>query len=403
MRASLQGLRSWITLELAAVLVACSFAFFAAGMLNPMLPLFFRDGGADPGMIGLIFLAMTFAIEVSEFTWGWMVDRIDLRIAMFMGTVVLGMATVTFQLPPRLSVFFVASALFGFFRSPLFIVGRWYMGVNAPPSMKAVAMASLSTIFSLVQSAAGFVSGFVTEAYGYSGVIWVAAAMPFLAGVVLVMGSRWLDFRKLSFPEELAPAAEATAKVQPSSSLSIAVWLGIVATMYFISFGVFFTYLPLFTTDVIGGTEQQVGILFGLRGLVNAVAMIPLSRLADRLGKTKFIPIGLTVIALSMAGVALAHTYPEVLICVVFYSLGVALYQPAALGVLTERIPAGRTGTAVGIYGLFEDVGWMIGPAGVGMLWEAAGVRAPFAMSAGAVGAGVVMAMFLSRRLLVRR
>lgn len=403
MKASLQGWRSWVTLELAAVLMACSFAFFAAGMLNPMLPLFFRDGGADAGTIGLIFLAMTFAIAVSEFFWGWMVDRIDLRIAMLMGTLILGMVTVTFQLPPSLSVFFVASALFGFFRSPLFIVGRWYMGVNAPPTMKAVAMASLSTIFSLVQSAAGFASGFLTDAYGYRGVIWVAAALPVLAGVVLVLAIGRLDFRKRSFPEDNAPAREPIVQSQAGGSLSIAVWLGIVATTYFISFGVFFTYLPLFTTDVIGGTGREVGILFGLRGLVNAVAMIPLSRMADRLGKTRFMPIGLTVIALSMAGVAFAHSYSAVLTCVVFYSLGVALYQPAGLGVLTERIPPGRTGTAVGIYGLFEDVGWMIGPAVGGALWEAAGVRAPFAMAAGAVAAGVAMAVVLARRLGVRR
>ena len=403
MKGSLQGLRSWLTLELAAVLVACSFAFFAAGMLNPILPLFFREGGADAGTIGLIFLAMTFAIAVSEFFWGWMVDRIDLRIAMLMGTLILGLATVTFQLSPSLSVFFLASALFGFFRSPLFVVGRWYMGVNAPPSMKAVAMASLSTIFSLVQSVAGFVSGFVTDAYGYRGVIWVAAAMPFLAGVILVIASPWLDFRKRSFPEGASLAGASVTRGNSSSSLSIAVWLGMLATMYFISFGVFFTYLPLFTTDVIDGTGRQVGVLFGLRGLVNAVAMIPLSRLADRLGKTKFIPLGLMVIALAMAGIAFASTYPVVLICVVFYSLGVALYQPAALGVLTERIPAGRQGTAIGIYGLFEDVGWMIGPAVGGLLWDRAGVRAPFVMAAGAVAIGAAMAIFLSRKVLTKK
>jgi len=264
-------------------------------------------------------------------------------------------------------------------------------------------MASLSTIFSLVQSAAGFVSGFVTDAYGYRGVIWVAAALPFLAGVMLVMASRWLDFRKRSFPEAASLSGASITSGNSSSSLSIAVWLGMLATMYFISFGVFFTYLPLFTTDVIGGTGRQVGVLFGLRGLVNAVAMIPLSRLADRLGRTKFIPLGLMVIALAMAGIAFASTYPVMLICVVFYSLGVALYQPAALGVLTERIPAGRQGTAIGIYGLFEDVGWMIGPAAGGMLWDRAGVRAPFVMAAGAVAVGAAMAIFVSRRVLTKK
>lgn len=400
MKASLQGLRSWLTLELAAVLMGCSFVFLAMGMLNPMLPLFFREGGVDAGTIGLLFLAMTFAFAVSELFWGWMVDRIDLRIAMLMGTLILGLATATYQISPNLSVFFLASALLGLFRSPLIVVGRWYMGVNAPPSRKALAMASLSTIFSLALSVGGFVSGFIADAYGYRSVIWLAAALPFVAGVTLAIASPWLNLRKRRFEEEGASSAGERAGGSRFSSLSIAVWLGMLAITYFITFGIFFTYLPLFTTDIVHGKNQQVGVLFGLRGLINAMALVPLSRLADRIGRTKFITVGLAVIALSMVGIALANSYPTILVWVVVYSLGTSMYQPAGIAVLSERIPAGRQGTAIGIYGMFEDVGWMIGPAVGGILWDTAGARAPFVMAAGAAVVGAALSVFFSRRVL---
>jgi MFS family permease len=365
-----------------------------------MLPLFFREAGVDEGTIGLIFLVMTFTFAVSEFLWGWMADRIDLRIAMLIGTLVLSLATATFLVSPSLAIFFLTAALVGFFRPPLIVISRWYVGIHAPPSMKALAMASLSTMFSLALSAAGFASGFIADAYGYRAVIWVAAGLPFLAGMGVAIAYPGLHLRGRGRAQEAASDGVEGAKDRQASSLSIAVWLGFLGISYFITFGVFFTYLPLFTTDIVHGNEQQVGVLFGVRGLINAVAMLPLGRLADRMGKTRFITAGLAVVAVSMIGIARASSYSAILLWVVVYSLGASLYQPAGIAVLSERTTSSRMGTAVGIYGMFEDVGWMIGPAAGGLLWDTGGAQAPFVMAAGAAGIGAALSVYLARRVL---
>jgi len=49
---------------------------------------------------------------------------------------------------------------------------------------------------------------------------------------------------------------------------------------------------------------------------------------------------------------------------------------------------------------MFEDVGWMIGPAVGGILWDTAGARAPFLMAAGAAAVGAALSVFLARRVL---
>jgi len=398
----MQGLRKWLTPELMAVLLSCSFAFFAAGMLYPILPLYLQEAGVDPGTIGMIFLVMTLATAVSEFFWGWMVDRIDLRIAMIVGTVVLGLVTVAFRYAPNTNAFFLAGFLFGFFRSPLYVVGRWYMGVNAPPAMKTVAMASLGTIFSIAQSAAGFTTGFVTDAYGYSAVIWVAAVLPFVAGLMLLVASPWLDFRRRHSFERPSFAEAHTSGGGATSSLWTVFWLGLVASAYFVTVGILLAYLPLFTTEVVGADVRQVGILFGIQGLVYAVAMPPIGRLADRMGKTKFLPAGLALVTFSMAGVVLSKSYGAVLFCIVLYALGSSIYEPAGIAVLSERVSPERQGRAIGIYALLEDVGWMIGPALGGMLWGASGAQAPFVLAAGAAGIGFALSLWLMRTLLAK-
>jgi len=400
-RDSMQAVKKWLTRELMAVLFSCSFASFAAGMLYPILPLYLQDQGVEPGTIGLIFVCMAFATAIGEFFWGRMIDRMDLRIAMVIGTMVLGVVTLAFQYPPGTQGFFVAAFLFGFFRSPLWVIQRWYMGVNAPPAMKTMAMASLGTVWFIGQSAAGFTTGFVTNAYGYSTVIWIAAWLPFLVGLILLFASPWLDFRRRHSFEGLGQAQVHAAVGSASSSLWMAFWLGLVASAYYIAVGIFLTYLPLFATDVAGANVRQVGVLFGVQGLVFALAMPPLGRLADKLGKRKFLTAGLVLVMLSTGGITLARSYSMLLLCVVLFSLGSSMFEPAGLATLSERMPPERQGTAFGIYALLEDGGWTIGPALGGALWGASGPQAAFALAAGASGVGVVLSIALMRTLLV--
>ena len=58
------------------------------------------------------------------------------------------------------------------------------------------------------------------------------------------------------------------------------------------------------------------------------------------------------------------------------------MYFPSVSAILSERVPATWIGTAMGIYGLLEDVGWMIGPAVGGLLLNYWDLKAPFIFGA---------------------
>ena len=85
---------------------------------------------------------------------------------------------------------------YGVCRSPIFVVGRWYMSVYAPPGRKAFAMALLGTVIGVVQSIGGFVSGFIAQYKGYAFSFSLAAGIALAAGLlVLIIGPR-LNFQK---------------------------------------------------------------------------------------------------------------------------------------------------------------------------------------------------------------
>jgi MFS family permease len=378
-----KGIRRLLTRELLAVLFVTSLTHLCGEILAPILPLYLRDGGIDPRTIGLMFSVMTVGIAISEVFWGWVVDRVDLKLAIFMGTVIYGIVITGLHFANSVPLLFLAFFIYGFSRSPIFIVGRWYMGVYAPPDMKAVSMAIQATAISAMQMIGGFSSGFIAKAWGFDVPLWLASGLAISAGLFLLAAGRWLNFQNHKQPSrEGQPAVKSSPVVVGRDIKAYTLFLGVLGTLFFIAFGVVMTYLPLFAAEVVGNDTAKVGALFGMRGIVAVVTLIPLARIADRGGKSRFLGVGLALGALAMAGIALSSSFAMLVVSVLLLSFGSSLYFPTVTAMLAERIPVFWTGTAMGIYGLMEDIGWIIGPAAGGLLWASVGMRSPFALGA---------------------
>jgi DHA1 family quinolone resistance protein-like MFS transporter len=372
------SIRALFTRELIAILIVSGAATSAQALLTPVLPLYMRDVGLSDQNIGLAFSVMMVGIAISEVFWGWAVDRINLKIVLFIGAVAYGIMILVLLTPKTLIPFLVVMAIYGVSRSPLFIVGRWYMGVNAPEDIKAQAFGIINLTWSVPNIIAGFASGFLAEAWGFRNAIRFAAAVPLLMGILLLLVSRWLYFKR---PEPAQAAAEGgegkPASVDGNARL-ITFYLGAFGVIMFIALGISMTYLPLFASDIVHLAPSQIGILFGLQGIIQTVLILPLGRLADKVGKRVFIPVGMVVITISMFATAISRDFTMILISVFFFAAGAGMYFPSVSAILSERVPATWVGTAMGIYGLLEDVGWMIGPAVGGWLLNYWNLDAPF-------------------------
>ena len=387
------------TPELVAVLFVWCMAFFAGEILTPILPLYMSSIGLDAHTIGLMFSVMMMGIAISELFWGWVVDRVDLKIAILMGTMMYGAIISVLTVTKTVPLFTVVIFLYGFSRSPIFIVGRWYMGVYAPADMKASAMALLSVSISIVQMLSGFASGYITQARGFSFTFWLAAGIAVTAGIVILIAGRWLNFQNHKTTRD-EPISRTKQNVSVSREVKLfTISLGFIGTLFFVCYGIFATYLPLYASGVTHANTSQVGILFGIRGLISTIVMLPVGRLADRKGKWTLMPFGVGIVALAMASIAFSGSYLMLVASVIIFSLGSAIYLPLGAALLSQSIPVFWTGTAMGIYGLMEDFGWMIGPAIGGMLWEGWSQQATFMFASIMALVGIPVILLVRRRM----
>lgn len=126
--------------------------------------------------------------------------------------------------------------------------------------------------------------------------------------------------------------------------------------------------------------------------LVYAVFSMPAGSLSDRVGRRRIIAAGFVVFTLVYLGFALAGGDAAVWPLFAVYGLYMALTEGVGKAFAADMAPPHAVGTALGTYHTLTGLLTFFASLVAGLLWDAAGPRAPFLFGA---GAGVLATVFL--------
>jgi MFS family permease len=384
--------------ELAAVMAIMALGALAMSILRPMLPIYLDDIGVQPTVLGLMFSAAMVGMVLGESSWGWVADRVGLRLPMTVGTAVCGIVVLSFVLTQAVAGLFAVFFVWGVVRSAIYGPGRGYIAAKAPPLRKSTYMAIVAAILATSRSLGALPGGFIVDSLGFNWLFAISAGIALVGGIVVMASLKRGTRAFTGEPAGSDPVPGAVATTLPVRSLRRTFGLQCaVAALQFLALGIVMTFAPLLATQVIGVSATEVGVLFTVAGLMAMVA-VPLGMLADRIGKRAFMMLGLFATAAAMAGMAFADSYAWLFVYAIVQAVGMATFSPAALGLLSDSIPADRQATAMGVYGgLCENSGVIAGSALGGLLWDQLGPGATFLAGTAAAGLGVLLCLGLSR------
>jgi MFS family permease len=382
--------------ELIVVIAITGLGVLAMSVLQPVLPLYLTSIGASPEVLGWMFSVAMVGMVFGESSWGWVADKRGLKLPMSMGTTVCGLVVLCFAFTQNIPAIFLIFLLWGVVRSALFGPVRGYVGASAPALKKASFMAIVSVMLSASRSLGALPSGFIVDTWGYQPIFFISCGLALMGGFAVLVGLRKTHLVELrSTPTTLTPHGILFPSTLKSIFRSLAPQC-LVAILYFLGLGILMAFLPLLATQVVGVSATKVGILFTIGGLVTVVLGIPMGILADRLGKKGFMILGLLVSAAAFAGMAFVKTFSWLIAFVIIRSLGMVMFSPAALGLLSDSVPIQRQSTVMGIYGgACENTGVIAGSALGGLIWGIWGPQATFLTGAVASGLGAVICLTL--------
>ncbi len=359
---------------------------FGAHIVAVNLPVYAKQVGVGVAMIGLLIAIYDFAEIVAKPLFGALADRQGMKRTMLVG----------------IALFTVASLLYLWVDPRLLLLVRFLQGVGAA-ALSAVSLALVGLyyheqrgrafgIYNTIKGAGYVVSpavgGWIVLKSDFAAIFIAAAAvgvLAFLASLSLPDANRGgkggidEDDDRFSFRALRTVFKEA----------QLWKWYAvIVVNMFFVS--ILFGFLPV-RIYALGYNPLVTGLLLSVVAISYLLIQPLAGWLADKGGSALTIRIGLALGAGGIIIVPFVRGIPLVLVSVLA-GAGVGMVWTNTDQVVSKLAKEGRMGATMGMAGSFKELGDMVGPVVIGVLSQALGLAAGFAICgvAGLLSLGLV-------------
>jgi MFS family permease len=385
-----QAARAVLARLCAAGFVAyCSYAICR----TPLLPLFARDLGAGPALVGLVMGASTITGIVLKLPAGALSDIFGRRRLLVAGALVFATLPFTYLAASTLLMLILLRVVHGAATAIFGPVASASLSDIAPPARRGAWLSTYATVQGVGQALGPVLAGYLIAA-GRFDVAFVAAGLIGLGAPILVMDRR----RTSSRGANRAPWREFKLGIAEVARDRLVLVTSFAQAAQFVLNGMLNAFLPLYGREVLALSTAGLGWLFGLQ-TVTTLAVRPLVGAAsDRSGRRWVIVSGLGICSAAVLIVSVAGTVAATAMAIVLYAAGVATTTAATSAFITDVTRRARYGAAHGVFGTIYDVGDALGPIAAGLLVASLGYARMFQIMAGvALVMAVVFAVGSSR------
>lgn len=344
------------------------------GSIVPILPLYAETFGVSKALIGLTIAVYGLARFLMNVPTSAIADRYGRRQALALG----GAVTVAGNL---------ISALAGTYW--LFLGGRFIAGAGAAMvitgtqimvadvSEKATRGRTMSIYMGTFMFAVGLgplPGGILGEYVSLSAPFFVYSVLGALVGLLAWFKVPETRGLRASRGEAQAASMPFIAQLRLlTSQLGFALISVVSFFTFFARTGAIFNLIPTLADDKIGLSSSQIGLGLAMISLVGLVLAYPSGVMVDKLGRKAVIVPSTLLSGAALVLFAYAPNFPMfVLACATWAAAsGIASAAPAAYA--ADMAPAGMNASAMGMYRMLADFGYVAGPLLLGAaadLWS---------------------------------
>ncbi|MTE23781.1 multidrug effflux MFS transporter [Microbacterium sp. ZXX196] len=341
---------------------------FATDLYLPAFPQMTTELGTDATGVQLTLTAFLVGVAAGQLVFGPISDRLGRKAPLVAGAALFVISSVVVVLAPNAAILTAARAVQGVSGAAGMVLGRAIISDLATGQAAARAFSLMMIVGGVAPVVAPLAGGFLTGPLGWRGVLAVVLALAVLMLVAV-----------LAVVRETHPVARraALAAERPggaSRELRSRGYVGFTAAFAF-AFAVMMAYIsasPFVYQDMMGLSETQYGLMFGLNALALVVTSALSARLVGRFGPRALAGAGIaTSFAASLVLLALVATdvpagWFALPLFVAVGSLGFVFGNATALALGYVPHAAGSASAVLGAaqFGLAAAVSPIVGLAG---------------------------------------
>ncbi|UCE82951.1 MAG: MFS transporter [Deltaproteobacteria bacterium] len=361
--------------------ICCGVAFggyLGSHMRLPVVPLYALSLGADTVQVGIINSAFLLMAGLLSLPLGILSDRFGRKRLACIGVLILSATSylLYFSTTPMQMVW-----IYLFFGIGLAAFGPTMMSLVAdisPPTHLGRSYGWYTTALYTSMSLGPAVGGFVAKELGFLQVFLISGTLIFLTFWLIVFFLPRARLVVSSTPKKDKWSAAAGELMQNRPLLGC--WLVTIGGCF--GLGMFVTFLPLHAQNQ-GLHVGQIGIVFAVQGISNALSRIPFGHLSDKVAKRgTLVVIGLLGFVGSMVGFAISESAGHFIIFAAALGISMGLAFTSVGALIAEVVPPESRGLAMGGYNTCIYFGMMLSSALMGPVIQVIGFEGGFHITA---------------------
>jgi MFS family permease len=361
-------------------LILCCLVTFACylgtSMRFPLVPLYARSLGISTVAIGLISSAYFFFAGLFSFPLGMLSDRRGRKPVAAAGLLLLSAATLLLCVGRTSVELMAVYLLLGLGMAAFGPTMMSYLAEVSPRTHLGRSYGWYTTALFAGMSVGPATGGMLAQQFGFKPVFVLSAVCLLLTLVVLIV----LLPAAPANPAGLEPAGQGNFRALWQNRPYIGCLLVTLGGAF--SSGLFFTFVPLLA-KARGLSIRQIGVIFLVQALCNALSRIPMGYFSDKAGRrNRFVIAGGLCTALSIFGFGAAHSMAHFVTAAgaLGISMGLAFTSVGAL--IAECVPPFMRGLGMGGYNTGIYFGMMISSGVMGSVIQTVNFRSAFASTA---------------------
>jgi len=358
------------------ICLATAISMIGQGIITPVLPLFAKELGVRTAAVGLVVGTFGISRIFMNLPSGFIAERYGRRLLMGVGLLFgaagLFLTGASHSLLEMAAWRFVSGS-----GSAMFTTGAlsFIAAVSTPQNRGRLMSLQLGSL--LVGTDIGpMIGGLVADNMGFRWPFYIAAMISTGTALGVFAALRDVSADLESSAPGLFGSWESRKEGRDMGAIRSLLSNPTFLIVNFFTLLVFFTragsrqtIMPLLATEKAGMSATQLGFLFFLMTTINLILVMPAGAVTDRFGRKAVIFPGAFLTLLGLSLFAWTSTPLAYFGAAFLLGLGSGLIGSSPAAYAGDMAPPGKTGTTLGLYRTFGDVGFIIGPIFLG--WAA--------------------------------
>lgn len=346
------------------------------GQILPIIPILMYDYlHASEIEIGLTISSFAITRVLSQGPIGALSDKYGRKPFIILS--LLGYSIVSFLYIFASQTWHILSirAIQGLFSGALWPVSDAMVMDICDPKHRGKVISTIQIAYNAGWFAGPFLGGVIANLYGIDATFGFSAGLSFTAFIIaLIFLKETIKAKKGSSVQEVSIINGFKNNFQKSfQTLRKFPALKNLAVSAFIlqtSLSLLQGYTPIFISDVLNGTELDIGIIIGVGGILGLVTQFFAGSLGDKYGKWLVLEIGVFIAALLSPTLLLIQNIFQAYIILPIVMCCNMISSPMLTALVGDAVPSDERGTGYGAYGIVRDFSLIIGSPLGGFILE---------------------------------